>query len=505
MTKFRTVGGMIMLFAWIICLPVWAKAQGNQEQNSNQYRRKEMEEEVSKEEKFYLPFCHNATFSGNDLEEYITITSSIQDVIQGMCVAEGYIIATRWHDNNSTTEFKIYHPDATVQRTFVYKAGHANSLAYNPDKHELLVAACDDTGRVFTFSFYNGNLTYKGAYTLPYNITKVCYVSSIKKYYLCTGVRMFSTSNFKDINLEFEINAFATGQGMTSDGKHIYVCWTPSGKNVIKAYSLSGEFLKEYDIPGEICRELEEIDFMDGAMLVADNRADADKIYKVNPTHHWTGWIIDAEATCIQKGKESRSCSSCGCTEEKIIQPNNNHEPAPAIEEGVSCTSSGSKKVYCKLCQKLIEEEELPALGHDYTNWTYTKVPDLSHSGEKYRSCRRCDFSESRYVARLEPICQAKEKSLSLKANTGDVLEIQIANGDQIQKICVSNPLLIDVKKDMAYVVDERESDFKEDSEEDPTRTKIVLPLHVWMRGSVDILIETRAGARLKLPVFIHY
>ena len=72
------------------------------------------------------------------------------------------------------------------------------------------------------------------------------------------------------------------------------------------------------------------------------------------------------------------------------------HTPAEAVSENVvqpTCTSAGSydKVVYCSECNEEISRETItvPALGHDFGEWTVVKAPTVSEAGLRQRVCSR--------------------------------------------------------------------------------------------------------------------
>ena len=72
------------------------------------------------------------------------------------------------------------------------------------------------------------------------------------------------------------------------------------------------------------------------------------------------------------------------------------HTPAEAVSENVvqpTCTTAGSydKVVYCSECNEEISRETItvPALGHDFGEWTVVKAPTVSEAGLRQRVCSR--------------------------------------------------------------------------------------------------------------------
>lgn len=68
-----------------------------------------------------------------------------------------------------------------------------------------------------------------------------------------------------------------------------------------------------------------------------------------------------------------------------------------------TCTEKGIKAYKCQLCGKIIEEEEIPALGHvwDYGDVIITKEPTETEEGEKTYTCWRCGETKTEKIPKL--------------------------------------------------------------------------------------------------------
>jgi hypothetical protein len=95
----------------------------------------------------------------------------------------------------------------------------------------------------------------------------------------------------------------------------------------------------------------------------------------VEHEHAFGEWTTTKEATCTEKGVETRTCE-CGETETREIPALGHTEQViPAVEP--TCTETGlTEGKKCATCGEiLVAQEVIPALGHDFVN------------GE----CSRCD------------------------------------------------------------------------------------------------------------------
>ena len=65
-------------------------------------------------------------------------------------------------------------------------------------------------------------------------------------------------------------------------------------------------------------------------------------------------------------------------------------------EKEPTCEKNGTK-----ICSKCGEEEDIPALGHDWSEWTVTKEPTCTEKGSQKRTCSRCDKTETEKISAL--------------------------------------------------------------------------------------------------------
>lgn len=120
-------------------------------------------------------------------------------------------------------------------------------------------------------------------------------------------------------------------------------------------------------------------------------------------THSFSEWEITKAPTCTEQGQQSRSCTACDETETDTI------EMLPhgvAVLEAVApgCTTSGlTEGVCCPGCQLVLTaQEEIPAVGHSFGDWTVKTQPTTEAEGEQIRTCATCGEEESRAIAKLD-------------------------------------------------------------------------------------------------------
>ena len=103
---------------------------------------------------------------------------------------------------------------------------------------------------------------------------------------------------------------------------------------------------------------------------------------------------LSTAATCVAKGENVYVCSVCGdtMTEETEIDPNNHANVVTDAAVAATCTATGlTEGSHCEACSTVIvEQEEIPALGHDY-QITETTGATCVTAGKVTYTCSRCD------------------------------------------------------------------------------------------------------------------
>lgn len=110
---------------------------------------------------------------------------------------------------------------------------------------------------------------------------------------------------------------------------------------------------------------------------------------------------------------------------ENIIYEDCKHEDTTETIVPATCTTDGSRTVVCNTCGKTIVSEVLPALGHDYGEWTETKAATCTTDGEARRSCSRCGDTQTKVLAALghdTELRNAKDATCTEAGYTGDLV-----------------------------------------------------------------------------------
>ena len=115
--------------------------------------------------------------------------------------------------------------------------------------------------------------------------------------------------------------------------------------------------------------------------------------------HDWGAYAQTTAPTCTEKGVETSECSRCGETQTRDIEALGHVE---VIDEAVSatCTASGKTEgTHCSRCNAVLEAQEvIPALGHEWSEYTQTKAPTCTEEGVKTSTCSRCDEERTQSI-----------------------------------------------------------------------------------------------------------
>ena len=71
------------------------------------------------------------------------------------------------------------------------------------------------------------------------------------------------------------------------------------------------------------------------------------------------------------------------------------------VTREAACLQSGLREKKCSVCGVSLEQEEIPALGHSYTEWETTIEPTKDAEGERTRHCVHCGETQQEPVEKL--------------------------------------------------------------------------------------------------------
>ena len=181
------------------------------------------------------------------------------------------------------------------------------------------------------------------------------------------------------------------------------------------------------------------------------------------PAASWSGSTIPAgtivhckadaieskDATCTENGwKEVGVCEVCGehysyPTEENAI-PATGHTWSEdyVVDKAATCTEAGEKSKHCTACDAKEDVQEIPALGHKWSNWKRTAAATVFKPEVQTRKCSACNKSETRNVGKkLAPkaTLNASTVTLKVKQSTSRLKVTGLAKGDSVKSWKSSN------------------------------------------------------------------
>lgn len=188
------------------------------------------------------------------------------------------------------------------------------------------------------------------------------------------------------------------------------------------------------------------------------------------PAASWSGSTIPAgtivhckadaieskDATCTENGwKEVGVCEVCGehysyPTEENAI-PATGHTWSEdyVVDKAATCTEAGEKSKHCTACDAKEDVQEIPALGHKWSNWKRTAAATVFKPEVQTRKCSACNKSETRNVGKkLAPkaTLNASTVTLKVKQSTSRLKVTGLAKGDSVKSWKSSNSKIFTVR-----------------------------------------------------------
>jgi len=114
--------------------------------------------------------------------------------------------------------------------------------------------------------------------------------------------------------------------------------------------------------------------------------------------HSFINYVSNNDATCIEDGTETAKCDRC---EEKHTRTEaesaKGHTEVDVIGTVPTCTETGlTQGKYCSECKVVIvEQKEIPALGHNFTNYVSNNDATCTQDGSKTAKCERCEETDT--------------------------------------------------------------------------------------------------------------
>ncbi len=398
---------------------------------------------------------------------------------QGMCVAENYVIYTRYESDSSPTTYVVI--DANTGQEVAHQdfmTRHSNSLTYNDDTSQVVSVS---QKHAYVFSFRNGKMYLQKDYRLSHNCPKIAYNKNDGYYYLGTSRTIYRTKDFQKLTKVFHVKKMGIDQGMGCDGRNLYIIWYAVGRNTIAVYSTDGRYQGKYTLNSSIYREVEDVDFYGDQMMInIANSSTRNGVYQVASDHKYTSWSVTKQPTCADSGIKKRSCKRCGGVEYKLAVPTGKHQPGEwIVVKKPDCTSPGRKVRRCIVCDKVAEEEDISARGHSYSQWKVTVKATRYHEGEKVRKCTVCGHADRETIEKQKPDAKVNVSKVDVQIGSdADRLTVQLQDGDRILS-------------------------WKSEDEKIATVTEDGVITGKWM-GKTKIQINTALGAKAWVTVQVH-
>lgn len=128
--------------------------------------------------------------------------------------------------------------------------------------------------------------------------------------------------------------------------------------------------------------------------------------------HSWSSWEIIKEATTTETGTKTRTCKTCSEEENKEIprkEEVHQHDFKESVVEP-TCTEGGYTLRECD-CGESYKTDETTKRGHLYGDWTTTKMPTTTETGEKQCVCSRCGNVNKETISKLDEATAEKYES----------------------------------------------------------------------------------------------
>ena len=113
--------------------------------------------------------------------------------------------------------------------------------------------------------------------------------------------------------------------------------------------------------------------------------------------HSYGDWTEVTASTCTAKGSERRDCANCDAFETREIAISG-HKPVEGKATPATCTAPGKTGgSSCSVCGEVFEAPaDIPALGHDYRNWTSNGDASFFKYGTITSRCNRCGDTQTK-------------------------------------------------------------------------------------------------------------
>ena len=106
--------------------------------------------------------------------------------------------------------------------------------------------------------------------------------------------------------------------------------------------------------------------------------------------HNWDDGKVTKAATCTETGTKTYTCSRCQKTKTETIAATGHKEVKDAAVAATCETAGKTEGSHCSICNTVLTPQQtIPALGHDFGDWTVIKEPTYTEPGQAERVCKR--------------------------------------------------------------------------------------------------------------------
>ena len=144
--------------------------------------------------------------------------------------------------------------------------------------------------------------------------------------------------------------------------------------------------------------------------------------------HEWGDWTVTKEATCIENGEETRTCSVCGEKQTRETEKVDHVWGEWKVTKEATCTEEGEETRECSVCgekeTRKIDKidhtwsewkhdadnhwrectvcgEIADKAAHEWGDWTVTKEATCKDEGEKTRTCAVCGEKQTESIDKV--------------------------------------------------------------------------------------------------------
>lgn len=113
--------------------------------------------------------------------------------------------------------------------------------------------------------------------------------------------------------------------------------------------------------------------------------------------HQFGSWIISKDESCSETGIKVRQCSVCQYIDTDYISASG-HEFGDGVVTEATCGQEGCTTYTCEKCHATKKENIVPALAHEYGEWTVVTAATCTADGLKEKVCANCNETADGHI-----------------------------------------------------------------------------------------------------------